>query len=143
MENKKLIGIAVLCLIVIGSVVMYAISPKEKEASQDEYTPVTPITSAPKETIAPNTTPTDQNPTPVSNEYTLAQVTTHNSSTNCWVAIRGNVYNVTPWITQHPGGQEAILSLCGTDGTAAFTTQHSGQPRPEQELKSFLIGTLK
>ena len=74
--------------------------------------------------------------------YTMAQVATHNSATSCWTTINGNVYDVTTWINQHPGGKQAILSLCGVDGTAAFNGQHGGQSRPESELAAFKIGTL-
>ncbi len=77
-----------------------------------------------------------------SGAYTLAQVATHGSQASCWTAINGKVYDVTTWISQHPGGQQAILSLCGKDGSAAFNGQHGGQARPASELATFLIGTL-
>ncbi len=77
-----------------------------------------------------------------SGTYTMAVVATHDSSASCWTTINSSVYDVTTWITQHPGGQQAILGLCGKDGTAAFTGQHGGQPRPEKELASFKIGVL-
>jgi len=76
------------------------------------------------------------------NSYTLADLATHNSSKSCYTTINGQVYDLTSWISQHPGGRQAILSLCGKDGTQAFNDQHGGQSRPEQELKSFLIGKL-
>lgn len=73
---------------------------------------------------------------------TMAQVKQHNSASSCYTAINGDVYDVTSWISQHPGGAQAILSLCGTDGSAAFDAQHGGQRRPASELASFKIGTL-
>jgi cytochrome b involved in lipid metabolism len=75
--------------------------------------------------------------------YTFAEVQKHKTSTDCWTMINGNVYNVTSWITQHPGGAQAIIYLCGIDGSAAFNAQHGGQVRPASELSGFLIGTLK
>ena len=75
--------------------------------------------------------------------YSLADVATHKDGTSCWTTINGGVYDVTSWINQHPGGQEAILSLCGKDGSSTFTDQHGGQMRPEQELAGFKIGVLK
>lgn len=74
--------------------------------------------------------------------YTLAQVKAHNKPTDCWTAINGNVYDLTAWEAQHPGGVSPIIALCGTDGTAAFTNQHGGQNRPKNELTQFQIGTL-
>jgi len=72
----------------------------------------------------------------------MAKVAQHNSASSCWTAINGNVYDLTNWIDQHPGGQGPILSLCGTDGSAAFNGQHGGQRRPESELSNFLLGPL-
>ncbi|KND47668.1 MAG: hypothetical protein AB201_01900 [Parcubacteria bacterium C7867-006] len=76
-------------------------------------------------------------------KYTLAQVALHNKSSDCWSAVSGGVYNLTSWISQHPGGASAIIGLCGIDGTAGFTAQHGGQGNPAKELASFKIGVLK
>lgn len=74
--------------------------------------------------------------------YTLAQVKTHNTAADCWTAVDGKVYNVTKWEDQHPGGSANIISMCGTDGTAAFKGQHDSKPRPNNELANFQIGVL-
>lgn len=76
-------------------------------------------------------------------EYTLAQVATHKTPSDCWTTINGGVYDVTPWISKHPGGAEAIVSLCGIDGSLGFNGQHGGERRPATELASFKIGNLK
>lgn len=91
--------------------------------------------SAPETSVVPA-------PTQVPTTYTLAQVATHNSRSSCYTAISGNVYNVTEWIGEHPGGQFAILSMCGKDATSTFTSQHGGQKYPESKLASFKIGIL-
>lgn len=75
--------------------------------------------------------------------YTLADVQAHAKKSDCWTAIDGNVYDVTKWISQHPGGAQAIESLCGIDGSSAFDGQHGGQARPARELKGFLLGPLQ
>lgn len=75
--------------------------------------------------------------------FTLADVAKHNSVTSCYTVVSGSVYDVTAWISQHPGGQAAIKGMCGIDGTAAFSGQHGGQARPTSELASFKIGTLR
>ncbi len=76
-------------------------------------------------------------------EYSLADVATHPDRTSCWTAINGNVYDVTAWIERHPGGAERILSICGKDGSSAFSKKHFGEPKPETMLASFKIGILK
>jgi len=75
--------------------------------------------------------------------YTSAEVAQHSEASSCWTTIEGKVYDLTGWIKQHPGGSRAILSLCGTDGTEAFTRQHGGKARPEQQLASFYIGVAQ
>ncbi len=74
--------------------------------------------------------------------FTLAQVATHNSTVSCYTAIGGSVYDVTSFVTRHPGGQSAIKSLCGVDGSVAFSNQHRGQGSPARELASFKVGAL-
>jgi len=73
--------------------------------------------------------------------YTLADVATHNTSTNCWVAISGNVYNLTAFIPTHPGGAAAIIGLCGTDGTAALSAAPHGLS-VVPTIASYMIGAL-
>ena len=75
--------------------------------------------------------------------YTLAQVKTHAKASNCWSAINGNVYNLTKWVTRHPGGSSVIVMLCGKDGSAAFKARHGNQGQPNATLASFKVGTLK
>eukprot|EP00928_Gymnodinium_smaydae_P032848 TRINITY_DN23694_c0_g2_i1.p1 TRINITY_DN23694_c0_g2~~TRINITY_DN23694_c0_g2_i1.p1 ORF type:complete len:348 (+),score=27.38 TRINITY_DN23694_c0_g2_i1:155-1198(+) len=44
----------------------------------------------------------------------------HNSSHSCWIAIDGDVYDVTKWLNQHPGGASTILESAGGDASASF-----------------------
>jgi len=74
--------------------------------------------------------------------YTMAQVKTNNTAKSCWTAIDGFVYDLTSWISAHPGGSGAILFLCGTDGTNAFSAQHQNQARPAVRLDSYRLGPL-
>lgn len=75
--------------------------------------------------------------------YTMADVQAANSRAKCWTVINNNVYDLTKWIDQHPGGDQNILKICGMDGTQAFEKQHGGQNKPANVLKGFEIGTLK
>lgn len=75
--------------------------------------------------------------------YTLVEVGSHNTSSSCWVAIGGKVYDLTTWISRHPGGPEVIRGLCGTDASSAFANQHGGERDPARELATFAIGPLR
>jgi len=91
------------------------------------------------------TTPTptaSATPTTTSNPLTLARVKANNTASSCWSIINGNVYNLTSWISNHPGGKSAITSLCGIDGTSAFNSQHRNESKPESRLTGYLLGKL-
>ena len=74
--------------------------------------------------------------------FTLAMVQENDDASSCWSVINGNVYDLTAWINQHPGGSSRILGLCGTDGSSSFNSMHGGQSNPESRLQSFLLGPL-
>jgi len=100
----------------------------------------TPAVSA-TPTPTPTATPTPT-PTPTVAGYTMTQVRANNTSRSCWTVIDGVVYDLTKWISNHPGGSSAILFLCGTDGTNAFKAQHENQARPAIRLDTYRLGPL-
>ena len=157
MSRKSLaitLGIIVLAVVVIVLVMQNSASTApdtatdQSPATSQTQTQNQPQTSAPSETTNPAaggsttvTTTTTTTP-PAASGYTMADVAKHATRSSCWTAVNGNVYDVTAWISQHPGGANAILSMCGKDGSAAFNDQHGGQRRPASELASFKIGAL-
>lgn len=100
--------------------------------------PTTPETDPAPE--IPSISPSPD-PTP-SDGYTVEQVAEHATAEDCWTIIDGTVYDVTGWVNQHPGGAQRIVPLCGTDGTAAFQGQHSGDSTPQERLAQFELGPL-
>ena len=113
-----------------------------EDGEDDDKTP-TKVTPAPV-TPKPTTPTTPATPTtPTVKSYTMAEVKAGNSAQKCWTAVSGKVYDLTPALTQHPGGKAAIMSLCGIDGTSAFTNQHGGQSNPMSMLNGLQIGILK
>lgn len=64
---------------------------------------------------------------------TYAEVGKHNSKTDCWVIIHGEVYNVTDFLKEHPGGSAIILKYAGKDATKAFDPIH-----PSDTLTKYL-----
>jgi cytochrome b involved in lipid metabolism len=53
-----------------------------------------------------------------------SELAVHDVPNDCWLALHGNVYDLTQYAPQHPGGAELITNWCGADGTAAFSNQH-------------------
>jgi hypothetical protein len=98
------------------------------------------LVSTTTEVIAPGT----QNSLPESGEetYAMTEVAAHKDSSSCWSVIDGAVYDLTRWIAKHPGGRQAIVQLCGKDGTAKFHGQHADNKRQVDTLATMKIGVL-
>ena len=97
-----------------------------------------PTTAQPKSTPSP--TPTSEVTTQTG--YTMDKVRQNNSASSCWTIINGNVYDLTKWISSHPGGRAAITGLCGRDGSSSFNGKHRGDGGPEATLSGYLLGPL-
>ena len=106
--------------------------------------PSVKMSSAPSPAPTPSKSSSlSASPTSSVRDYTAAQVSTHNSGSSCWSIINGDVYDLTNWISQHPGGAAAIQALCGIDGTQSFNNQHEGSAKVTRQLSQFYIGRLK
>ena len=75
-------------------------------------------------------------------KLTLEEVMKHASGTSCWSIVYGNVFDLTKWISKHPGGAEKIRAICGKDGTTSFERQHTGDGSAANQLSSYFIGKL-
>jgi L-lactate dehydrogenase (cytochrome) len=51
---------------------------------------------------------------------TAAEVSKHNSRESCWVVITGQVYDVTGFLDDHPGGSSVILRSAGKVNDESF-----------------------
>ncbi|XP_011141860.1 cytochrome b5 isoform X2 [Harpegnathos saltator] len=72
-------------------------------------------------------------------EEVLKQSTLENSDT--WIIIHNEIYNVTSFLNEHPGGEEVLLEQNGLDATEAF--EDIGHSSDARELMiSFKIGEL-
>ena len=102
----------------------------------------TPTAVAPSPTPTPTAVAPTPTPTATQAGYTMADVKKKNTSSACWSVIDGNVYDLTKWIPAHRGGPQAIIFLCGKDGTSAFKAQHEGASTPMSVLANYFIGPL-
>ncbi len=86
-------------------------------------------------------------------KYSLEEVIKHNTKEDCWMVINGEVYNVTSFISLHPGGS-AILLGCGKDASDLFTKRKTADgekigsgkphsPKAQDLLDKYHIGQLK
>ncbi|KAF1791885.1 Cytochrome b5, heme-binding site [Phytophthora cactorum] len=94
------------------------------------------------ETAAPET------PAPAAavKEFTMEDVSPHNTAEDCWMVIREDgirkVYDVTAFLDDHPGGPEIMVDWLRQDATDEFEDiGHSNDAR--EQLKQFEIGKIK
>lgn len=69
-----------------------------------------------------------------------AEVAEHNTFEDCWVIIRGKVYDISEWKDRHPGGPFVARMHAGKDATAEFGDYHSR--RAELHMAHFCVGEL-
>ncbi|RXW25476.1 hypothetical protein EST38_g378 [Candolleomyces aberdarensis] len=73
---------------------------------------------------------------------TLEELRAHKGRDSFYVLVNGNVYDVTKFLDEHPGGDEVILAEGGQDATEAFEdVGHSDEARAL--LPDMLVGEFE
>mmetsp|Transcript_117198 Transcript_117198/g.250439 ORF Transcript_117198/g.250439 Transcript_117198/m.250439 type:complete len:81 (-) Transcript_117198:137-379(-) len=55
---------------------------------------------------------------------TEGEVAQHATEKDCWVVVGDQVYDVTNFLADHPGGKKAIMLFAGKDATEEFDMLH-------------------
>lgn len=76
--------------------------------------------------------------TPIS----YAEVLKHKSKESCWVILYGEVWDVTDFLPQHPGGSNIILKLAGEDATEEYDPIHPPGTLEDNLPKSCRLGPI-
>jgi len=71
---------------------------------------------------------------------TWEELSKHNTEKDCWIAIRGKIYDVTSWLNKHPGGKDNLLLNGGRDATQLFESYHPIQVH--SLLTAYEVGDL-
>ncbi|XP_060203958.1 cytochrome b5 [Lycium barbarum] len=73
--------------------------------------------------------------------HAFEEVAKHNKTKDCWLILSGKVYDVTPFMDDHPGGDEVLLSATGKDATNDFEdVGHSDSAR--EMMDKYYIGEI-
>ncbi|KAK9578709.1 hypothetical protein V6Z92_006545 [Aspergillus fumigatus] len=56
--------------------------------------------------------------------YSLQEVSRHNIAKDLWIVIEKEVYDVTQFQAEHPGGARILRKLAGKDATEKFLEYH-------------------
>ncbi|VDD82960.1 unnamed protein product [Mesocestoides corti] len=71
----------------------------------------------------------------------MEEVKQHNKDKDCWIVIHDNVYDVSQFLEEHPGGDFTILEHAGAFATEAFEdVGHSESAR--DLMKKYHVGVL-
>eukprot|EP00002_Diphylleia_rotans_P039941 TRINITY_DN9382_c0_g1_i2.p2 TRINITY_DN9382_c0_g1~~TRINITY_DN9382_c0_g1_i2.p2 ORF type:complete len:108 (+),score=22.31 TRINITY_DN9382_c0_g1_i2:66-389(+) len=73
--------------------------------------------------------------------YTWEEVATHNTAKSLWIVLWDQVYDVTKFVSKHPGGTDVLLKVAGQDATEFFLDV--GHSRDAiQSREQFAIGMI-
>ncbi|KAH7856336.1 hypothetical protein Vadar_000259 [Vaccinium darrowii] len=73
--------------------------------------------------------------------FSFAEVSSHNNPKDCWVIVNAKVYNVTNFLTDHPGGEEVLLAHVGKDASEEFEDAGHGSVA-RLMLDEFYVGEI-
>ena len=82
-------------------------------------------------------------PAPAVVTYTLAQIKSHATLTNCWTAINGNVYSLAAWLRKQAAGSVDAATICGKDSSAVMKKKFTSAAKATTALSVYKIGKLK
>lgn len=73
--------------------------------------------------------------------YRRNEIAKNNDSKSAFIVIHDNVYDVTKFLSEHPGGEEVLLEQAGKDSTDAFEdVGHSVDAR--EMMEKYRVGEL-
>ncbi|XP_023540248.1 cytochrome b5-like [Cucurbita pepo subsp. pepo] len=73
--------------------------------------------------------------------FVFDEVAKHNHQRDCWLIISGKVYDVTPFLEEHPGGDEVLLLAAEKDATDDFENVGHSLSAIEQ-MEKYYIGNV-
>lgn len=87
---------------------------------------------------------TQENAAPVAEKtYTAADLARHGTPSDCWMAIRGSVYDFSAYLPEHPSRPGLVEPWCGKEATEAYNTKTKGRPHSayaDELLARYRIG---
>lgn len=84
---------------------------------------------------------TATDPLEVPRVITYEDVAKHNHTGSTWVVLFEKVYDLTPFVSMHPGGEAPIIEAAGTNATKEFKLARHPQSAFET-LKKYYIGEI-
>jgi cytochrome b involved in lipid metabolism len=64
--------------------------------------------------------PSFSNTIPMSKTFSTSDVASHNKADNLWIIVDGDVYDLTKFKDEHPGGAKILTRVAGKDASKQF-----------------------
>lgn len=76
--------------------------------------------------------------------YTAEDVENHRTTSSCWVTRRSKVYDVSAFLSDHPGGDDLILKYAGQDIEKFMRdpNEHDHSDSAYDMMEEYIIGRL-
>ncbi|KAF7183471.1 hypothetical protein CNMCM7691_003670 [Aspergillus felis] len=74
--------------------------------------------------------------------YSRQDVSRHNTAKDLWIVIDKEVYDVTQFQAEHPGGEKILRKVAGKDATDKFLEYHGASILSRYRERS-QVGVLK
>ncbi|XP_064982579.1 cytochrome b5 domain-containing protein RLF-like [Musa acuminata AAA Group] len=72
----------------------------------------------------------------------MDEVKQHKTGGSIWTVLKGHVYNISPYMKFHPGGEDMLMKAAGRDSTSLFNKYHAWV-NAEFLLERCLVGILE
>ena len=77
--------------------------------------------------------------------YDVTEIRLHNSEDDCWMVLYNQVYDMTDYLDDHPGGATPMIPSCGLDDATALymaEKKHDQDLLVKKNMVRFLIGRV-
>jgi len=58
-------------------------------------------------------------------QISVSEISAHNKDTDCWIVVDGQVWDITKFAPEHPGGPGIIYKYAGRDASKKYNETHS------------------
>ena len=127
-----------------GASVARAVAPAAVAEGSTQRVGEAPV-PAPASAVPPSAHTGRETATGVLEKLTMAEVARRTEAGKTYLVLRRQVYDATPFVTCHPGGEEPIRKWAGKDATKAFMevpSHKSHQDDVEKAMKMMHIGYI-
>lgn len=131
--------------LLLSSLIFAWCSTKSVEQQPIQPTPIVEEAQTPAPEVQDTSVDTQTSTTTQTENlsYSLQDIQSHKTRTDCRTSINGKIYNLTTAFGKHKWWDDKLALLCWIEWTAKFNTQHWTNEKAKWRLTTLQIWTLK